>query len=323
MGGRLFKETNIRLQASEYEQIIAEVKRLPDCYIAPSYRNKQSHGDVDVITSSRSYLQYVENKTIVNSYRNGSVNSFAIDASCWGLKQKGTVQLDFIEVEPEYLETAVFYFSYNDLNNLVGKIARQFNMRLGFKGLYYNYEKQGLRKQFLLSRNPQQIYDFLGCDWNRFNQGFDELEDIFQFVINSTYFSTTYFLLENLNHKHRKRDRVRSTYHYFLKYLKLHESKSGTSIPIISDSDIKETFDLSQIAEYETYLEKMRELRSHFNGYTVLEYLPEIDPTTISAFISFAQVYFISQWAQSVDQKEMKEQMEKAFELFLKHQQFS
>jgi hypothetical protein len=65
----------------------------------------------------------------------------------------------------------------------------------------------------------EQILPVLGYSWERYQQGFDTLEDIFEFVVSSPFFNKSIYALENRNHAARTRDQKRKTYMEFLKWI--------------------------------------------------------------------------------------------------------
>ncbi|GAF99140.1 unnamed protein product, partial [marine sediment metagenome] len=57
-------------------------------------------------------------------------------------------------------------------------------------------------------------------DYEKYLEGFDEVEDIFQYVIDSKYFNPKIFEYEQLNHQNRTRNKKRKNYELFLQYVK-------------------------------------------------------------------------------------------------------
>lgn len=224
MGGKALKNcTTRRFDSAEYF-VIAEkvVKILQDELTVPwhtreievvkSYRNKPSHGDLDVIVSSEHLpANWVELVTAAfNSkevVRNGDVTSFEYDE----------FQVDVIMTNPETFKEACHYFAYNDLGNLMGKLTRALGVKYGHDGLWYTYvdgtESIGSIK---LAYDPVVVFDLLGLDYTRWLDGFDDLEDIFEYVATSKYFTPKVYQLAELNHAGRTRDKKRDTYNKFL-----------------------------------------------------------------------------------------------------------
>ena len=127
---------------------------------------------------------------------------------------------------------AEVFFSASDLGNLMGRIChRVFGLKYGFTGLRYVVRAEdGVTKrgEIHLSRDPRRIFAFLGFDFDRYLEGFKELEDIFEFVVDSKFFSPNMFVREHLTGKNKKRSVKRSTFSRFLDYVERRYKLGGT-----------------------------------------------------------------------------------------------
>ncbi|MBT9545604.1 MAG: hypothetical protein IV090_09465 [Candidatus Sericytochromatia bacterium] len=221
MGGNAISNT-LRLKRSEYESYEQELITLLGDFLktpfAPLqfYSDKASFGDIDFVVAQPKpdrgdlalFFQQIGSR---EQYFNGDMLSF----------EYKNFQVDLNFVAPENYETALFYFAYNDLNNLIGRIAHKFGLKFGFDGLCYQIRTEsGYRaKKITLSKDPAAIYTFLGYDYSRFLQGFKDREAIFEFVASSRYFNSAIFELDELNHINRTRNKKRQTYQLFLQWL--------------------------------------------------------------------------------------------------------
>lgn len=227
MGGRALDVETQRVDAEDFVRTKAKVRRLvgehyPETvlHFVRSYHNKPDHGDMDVLVKKGT----VDKWDLVNlfdpteTYNNGDVVSLDY-TSFDGVP----FQLDLVFMREEWWDCAKDFFAYNDLGNLTGKIARHLRFKWGFQGLRYMafYENNRSIKlgEFTVSRDPEQVFEFLGFDYNRFQEGFDTLEDVFEYVVNSKYFSVDAFLPENLTADQRHRDTKRKVYDHFMRYL--------------------------------------------------------------------------------------------------------
>ncbi len=86
--------------------------------------------------------------------------------------------------------------------------------------------ENGLTEDIVISKDSKKIFEFLGYDYERYLKGFDTLEEIYEFVITSRYFNYEGFLMDNLNHIDRKRNKKRVTYQGFLEYLNTKDLES-------------------------------------------------------------------------------------------------
>lgn len=235
MGGNALSVATIRLPASAYHQVSQKVlHKLQIAYpgrkivIIPSYTNKPDFGDLDILIESgtqegkeydpKSAFQALGATELV---RNGDVTSL-------GYKLKESVfQVDLIKIKPEAFNFTLRYFSFNDLGNLIGRIAHKAGFKLGHDGLRYvlrdKQESDHVIDELIVTRNFDEALSFLGYDPKQyqdgFNDGFKLLTDVFQFVTTTPYFNRDIYLLENRNAKSRVRDRKRKTYMGFLDWL--------------------------------------------------------------------------------------------------------
>lgn len=229
MGGNAIKTVPTRrFTKAEYEALAGEVKEKFDkdfefskqrWHIIDSYREKESFGDMDVLVSRPPNATWKWNSTAFTTLfpskevvPNGDVVSL----------EYNEFQMDFIQVPYETFEFAKVYFAFNDLGNLIGKTARQLGLKYGHQGLIYTI-RDGLGDkvgEIPVTLDPKEALEFLGYDWTRYQQGFKNLEEIFQYAVSSRYFNADRYLLENLNHVDRIRDRKRATYTAFLDWIK-------------------------------------------------------------------------------------------------------
>lgn len=220
MGGNAFENLR-RLSAAEYKPYEAEVlKHLGRVYqrFAPIryYHHKPDFGDMDVVVADKA-LGRADFATFLAAM---GADDVAYNKGIYSFRYQD-FQVDLIHVAPQHFDTAQFYFAYNDLNNLIGRVAHKFGVKFGWDGLTYQIRTEsGHRAQkIVLSTAPAAIYAFLDYDYTRWQQGFDSLEDIFAFVASSRYFNPELYAFENLNHINRTRNRKRQTYTRFLDWL--------------------------------------------------------------------------------------------------------
>ena len=211
-----------RYQAEEYHKLAQEVLEIIEqlfpfsrCSVIRSYKNKESFGDMDILLCSKNlpsnWTQEIKDYFKPNeSVKNGNCLSF-------DYKQ---LQIDVIVTKQEEFETSSNYYSYNDLGNIMGRISNSLGLKLGHDGLSYNFrEGTNNYRNVVLSRDWKVVCDVLDLNYKRFTEGFDNLEGIFKFVVSSPFFNKEIFVLENRNHAARVRDKKRTTYTQFLKWI--------------------------------------------------------------------------------------------------------
>ena len=239
MGGNALSVPTRRINAQEYTQLASQLcERLRTDFHAraedvPAYRQKPDFGDVDIVLEHdvQSNMAILGQKYYHDNlmewatkhfharqfHRNNSALSF--DARQSPDDEEG-VQVDLILTPKEDIDAALGYYGYNDLGNLVGRIAHKMGLVFGHQGLlYYVQEGDHTFKMLTITKDTSQALITMGYDPARYAQGFDTMDDIFQYTMSSPYFNKDIFLLENRNHTARTRDRKRKTYKAFLDLL--------------------------------------------------------------------------------------------------------
>ena len=229
MGGNALKNTETRrYQRDEYLLLEAEVlnklrQDFPGRRIEAirAYREKDSFGDMDVLLENDNIHQDLYNFRDLGRYvierfqskqavQNGGVVSFEY-------KQ---FQIDLIGTPSKDYETSVNYFAWNDLGNLMGRIAHKLGFKYGHEGLSMTFRDGDYQyAEINISKDPKAIVEFLGYDYDRFARGFDTVQDIFDFTVSTEFFNREIYALENRNHTSRTRDRKRKTYNQFLTWI--------------------------------------------------------------------------------------------------------
>jgi hypothetical protein len=223
MGGNALTEglTRRHNQAEFFDKVWCVIERMQYAngihrsQLIESYRSKESFGDADILYSTINDRPisigdvkdlFPQSKEIS---KNGSVISFEYDE----------LQVDFIHVLSSEFDYANYYYKFNDLGNLCGKLAHQLGLKHGHRGLTLPIrDGDNIVGEVLLTLRHRTTLEFLGLDADRFDAGFDTLEDIFEFVRTSKYFSPESYKLENLNTIAKMRDKKRPTYREFLAY---------------------------------------------------------------------------------------------------------
>lgn len=189
-----------------------------------AYRTKESFGDMDIVLESDHLPSNWQEKIIEHFVlrpeewvKNGNCLSFAYRQ----------LQIDLITTPSSQYESSLSYYNWSDLGNLVGRIAHQLGLKLGHDGLSYNWRLDDTKhfRNVVLLTDWNDILPVLGLDPERYNQGFDTLEDIFKFVVWSPFFNKDIYLLHNRNNTSRTRDRKRKTYMSFLKWIETYEER--------------------------------------------------------------------------------------------------
>lgn len=226
MGGNALKNTTTRRYSREEyltlkDEIISKLTSHPTFAGRKvrdilAYREKESFGDMDLLIESDglgpTVWQDIQDLFNPNELvRNGSVCSFDVKE----------LQVDLLLQPSRTFETAYVYFAYNDLGNLMGRVAYKLGFKYGHDGLYLiaRSESGDPIEDILLSSDYKKIFQFLGYDPALWDAGFSNLEDIFKFTVTTPYFNREYYNLETRSHAARVRDKKRATYRGFLQWL--------------------------------------------------------------------------------------------------------
>jgi len=296
MGGNAIKHV-ARLNKEDYENAVEYL--IPNLMnilgkrtikVVKAYNNKDSFGDIDILVESdnlcqkwMSTLKFWYELNDGDFKKNGNVFSFRY--------KKFNVQVDLILTPKDKLDIAWHYFNYNDLSNLLGRMTKKLGFKLGHNGLFY-IERVGdhIISDICFSTDYFKALEYLELDIERYNKGFDELEDMFEFVASSPYFNPDIYLLHNRNHISRTHDKKRKTYNLFLQWCKENNEKL-THFQYNNENDFngygstnntrieftKKLLDDNRLVHYEVlnnranYILK-REFKKYFNGNTVAEY---------------------------------------------------
>lgn len=278
MGGNALKQTTTRrYEADEYRRVRDFVikslaahptfagRRIREI---PSYREKTSFGDLDLIVESDdlgpSVWEDLESIFKPNEmFLNTPVCSLNVEE----------LQVDLILTPRVVYDVALAYYAYNDLGNLMGRVADNLGFKLGHAGLGY-IVRDATGDQVgavTLTTDYRQAFAFLGYSPDRWEEGFDNLEDILAFASSSPLFNRKYYALETRNNRDRVRDRKRTTYMTFLRWLDGQSDVVQYSpADILGDSIVRaDDFFPGFIAQVEAIRmedSRQRLVKSKFNG---------------------------------------------------------
>jgi hypothetical protein len=223
MGGNATKHVGTtRKDRTEYFRIAEFVtSTLRDLFpsrrikVIQAYFLKESFGDIDILIESNdlpaNWHEILKNKFMPKAFiNNGGVLSF--DAM--------GMQIDLISTPVDEFDFAASYFSYNDLGNLMGRIAHKMGFKYGHDG-FWKPMRKGTHQyaEILVSRDIEKVLTFLGYNYVDYICGFHTLEAVFKFAASTPYFHRDIFALDNRNHISRVRDAKRPSYTAFLKWV--------------------------------------------------------------------------------------------------------
>ena len=299
MGGHVLKKTfTRRYAADEYDalsiKMMVHVTNLfgTKIHVVRAYGAKESHGDMDILVLNDGSLGDINAK--ISEYfkpgqivRNGNVYSFDHEE----------LQIDLILTTPENWDSSLVFFDYDPSGNLMGKTAHKFGLKYGFAGLMCPYRSSSGREvaDIFVSKDSRRIFEFMGYDYDEYSKGFDTEPQIFEYVMGSMYFDPQNFMMENLNHVDRKRNRKRPSYQRFISYVNS-EVESGRGwdfrfridkesyLPAI-DSAFPEVEIFDRIAECRNVEARRAVISEKFNGRMIMAAYPELLGESLGGFI--------------------------------------
>jgi hypothetical protein len=317
MGGKLFNLG--RINRDRYLEIEVAMRKYLDRQVGTAayripryYSTKPDFGDMDIIIR-------LDDPTTWQTLRQEFVNDLGVTET----KSAGGVfstvyeglQVDYFTAAPEFLESTYNYLSFNDLGNLLGKICRRFNLKYGEEGLAYVFRRQdgNYKKDLTISTDFAEICRLLELDYAQWQQGFDELTDVFDWVIASPYFSVRPYITQSTSLA--KKVKERTTIQKFLAYL---EGQQITKeYPYLENRDdylpwIAKQFPaadlLARIAVERQLDERSIAVRAKFNGNRIMELIPNLSGKALGAFIMKLkeqipdfEEYILSQEQEAID----------------------
>jgi hypothetical protein len=277
MGGNALKLVKTRrCSREEFDELSNELidilnKKFNRVEIPSFFKEKESFGDIDILVCSND--EYNILNYIVDTFK---PNEIYHNGNCCSFDYKG-IQIDIITTIPENFDSLYMYMGFSDLGNFLGRIAQYLGVRYGDKGLYYKHSFKGsFVGDIIISKNQKEIYEFLGLSYDRYLEGFNKLEDIFEFVTTSKYFTKGMFQMDTLNATNRHRNSKRDSYVNFLEYIKDKEDKISIKpetnqdvIKLIKNHFVDGMIDM-HIRELEYEHCKNLYINSKFNGGEIL-----------------------------------------------------
>jgi len=222
MGGRALKTAfTRRYSREEFDTVSRElIDIIEKTYVkacTPLFFNKkETFGDIDIIVSVKTSDMGAIRNFVENSFKPTEIFSNG-NAISFDYKE---VQVDLICVPEKDFDSNFHYLAFNDLGNFIGRLAQSIGLKYGQEGLWYNhYSDANTKTTIMVSKNYPEIFDFLGLDYSRWEEGFDTLEDIFDFAMTSSLFNVDMFALSQLNKINRERNIKRASYMSFLDYI--------------------------------------------------------------------------------------------------------
>ena len=167
MGGNALSQPGIRLEHRHYfalqDCLMEKLERnFPQSRwaIIPAYRNKMDFGDMDILCANPPNSDTVALiLEAVETHSNGSVTSYGVPVG-------KLFQVDLIKVPERSFDFALRYFAFNDLGNLIGRVAHRQGLKFGHLGLRYVLrhpdQPERMIREIDVTQNWNRTLEFLG-----------------------------------------------------------------------------------------------------------------------------------------------------------------
>jgi hypothetical protein len=244
MGGNALKDFGIkRLEGNDYcaasthaekvlTALLTDFGFTEKARLIPCWREKTSHGDVDVILPATLQEKVNRDKLIAELARRFGCNVSAkgngpILSVTAPHPEGGFYQLDLIFVREESLDFAQSFYSWGDVSTLLMRLATNMQVSIGLNGLSYNVKNgKTVLGRVMLTRDFKTALEYLHLDYGRWEEGFDNLTQVYEWFSASDAYSGHSFELDRLNPRVQKDVQKRPGYMAFLEWQKEHPEAS-------------------------------------------------------------------------------------------------
>lgn len=294
MGGGVFTTPTFQSRRVELKEFLEIKQDLIDLFsknnlwlsFGDYVRDKTSFGDLDIIIYQDLdvFIKVLKDNNFKYS-QNSNVLSFLYK----------DFQIDLIRVDYAILTYAIQYYSWNDIHNLTGKLCKKLGFKHGQNGLEYVIRDHTLNSDnrikdtIFLSSDPYKHLEIIGLSVERYKQGFENVEEMFDYIATSPYFDPSIYQLSELTNKDRVRDRKRVNFQKFLAYC---ETKKGHTPTIVFPEDRSVTPLLhfpwlkTEIDRVYAEVEYLNKLKEKLNGNTILALYPTMSGKDVGKMIT-------------------------------------
>lgn len=160
----------------------------------------------------------------------------------------GRIQVDLIPVRLKEFNFAVKYFSWGELSHLLGPVFGRLGVRYGMRGMRVHpldaSGREMSKNGVTLTTDHSEALAFAGYDPERFEMGFPELTDAFEYVASSPYFNPAFFLDKASEDCEQRKDRAHGdSYQYFLEWCQANRDRLTQGPRLSRDKTLQRVFD--------------------------------------------------------------------------------
>ena len=291
MGGKALKNLPKEKETRRYmkdeffnlaDELLPKIKEIfqTDVELVMSYHKKESFGDMDILVYDKGFeaediMGLIKGFEPAEIHRSPNSNVYSFDYN--------NLQIDLIFVLPENWEASNIFFQWGDLGNLMGKIFNSYGGKMenyifkyGYDGIKVKLIYETRKRVVYLSKDNKMMFDLLGLDFERFKKGFNDQYEMFDYVMESKYFSYDIFQWENLSAINKQRNKKRPGFQEFLDYIR--KEKHRVIEWVGGDNyfldKLNEMFNVNLQREMKglsDMVERQKSVRAKFSGKTVIE----------------------------------------------------
>ena len=362
MGGNLYNtpridtETYYKIYRSYKTKLLQYLRDCSSSYFSFSvrhikfYRNKETHGDIDILVK---LPDGDSDDDSFQKYKSSVIDFIKNDESCSNIviskdsfshlyhqDQDHKYHIDILMIREKSWKSARFFYDY-DLGTFLGILCKhlpfeqvgelettKYKFSFGPEGIYHTHHSKYLYDQkktkIVLTSEVSEICRIFDISYSRYQVGFDDVHQTYDFVISSQYFSPNYFIMitnadhilpdekkhkytlrsytrefeekypeykkiDNLiNSNKRKRLLKRPNYLRFLEYI---QSKIFWSISDENEKNVVVDVDTSTIDDKISELNKKdyheHMLRQKFNGKVIKEHYPYLNGKELGQMMKY------------------------------------
>jgi hypothetical protein len=227
MGGAAFPALDvIRLNEGDYIQIRDKyINILQDLFVdvtcpEPS-PEKSQHGDVDIyVCNPKQKLDSETVKKAISATERTRFCAFGTTSYAVPVQDREGkhAQVDVHICKDGYLDWDLWMSGYGDLVQILGVLNRGIGLTMNDKGLNVRVEElESTNKKasmILLSKEPQEVMEFLGLDAEKWKRGFTTQDETFAWCSTGQYYNR--FVMKNENADDRARYQKRPMFKRFI-----------------------------------------------------------------------------------------------------------
>lgn len=134
------------------------------------------------------------------------------------------IDLIFIKSNNNYWVNSFYYYSGEIVSIALNKIANQLGLEYNEYGLFYIHN---VKKPILLTNKVFEIFNFFEVNTNSIIEGFDYLKNVYEFIINSTFFNAKIFTSNDVNQNSLLYEENLKNYNKFIDAIEIFKNNSN------------------------------------------------------------------------------------------------